>query len=679
MPLDLQQGKIFPMTLSDKGFSLGEAVVLNLADIKSTSSFGNEEHEYTEPPRQALIHQGRLYLVPEDFTRQDEGKRLMSYDLKQGGDPKQHQAQGVLQMTPYKDGKLLALVPGESKEDASFHEMKMDLVVYNPADDSLSRLGSSGIAGIHDFPGLVYDPAGDFVYLMGKDTIYRWAAEDKVEPCAYITPSNSGGSFSGMVTLLPSGQLFLARSQQLFVRGTDPSKLAKGRLTIYGSHMGDDHKKAIRALDGIPVNFLEREHFSTAEQLGQALVSGEDGIDIFFLHAQSIDLQSLVKKGYCVDLSDSAALMQYARSLYPKMQELALSEGKLFLVPVRVEGKQIMSYYDKILEEAGLEPPKDFAGLCNLIQHWNDELTDKMSNYTPLATEDFNKKLTALALTLYADRQAVRGEPISFSDPLLKEMLTRAMQVKTQNISPKVDWESPGSLEAINQIFNRPAAISEHFILDLTSLHHALNRADDQGTTMGFEDGRTYEIGNEHAMMLSAKEGEAPVAALNLTVMALNPKSKNLESAIRYMEAYVAGLGDEIKATMNPDMNEDIPNPDFETQMDMVNQYVKGLEKALQKAEGAEKTELQSQYDMVTKDLEKQKEIMRLKVSAKTIQYYRELIENSYIVTWGGVETLFEGPDMQKLLLRFTQGQIPLDQFLNEAEGKMRLMQLERE
>lgn len=34
---------------------------------------------------------------------------------------------------------------------------------------------------------------------------------------------------------------------------------------------------------------------------------------------------------------------------------------------------------------------------------------------------------------------------------------------------------------------------------------------------------------------------------------------------------------------------------------------------------------------------------------------------------------------MQKLLLRFTQGQIPLDQFLNEAEGKMRLMQLERE
>ncbi len=673
--LDYTKGMLFPMTLQEKGFTLGEGVSLDLSALASTSRFGDEEHSYVEAPQQALIHQGQLYLITQTHGPMQMSWSAMKFDIKTGGAPQKLSLDvSVRQLAPYKDGSLLALTLAEKQETAP----EFSLAVLSPDTDSLTPLGAAGIPYEYEGGGLAYDPAGDYIYLSGKDTIYRRDAQGETLPCAYITPTNMGSGFSGMLSLLPSGRLLLARPQQLALRDGDPAGLPTGRLTIYGSYIDDTHKKTIQAMNGIPVNFLDRQYFATAQQLGQALVSGEDDIDIFFLRSDAIDLTSLMKKGYCLDLTDSAVLMAHTDSLYPAMKETGMLEGQLLMVPVEAEG-QMMGYYSKPMEASGLTPPENFFQLCDFLQQWNDNLTEQASEFIPLQADNFSKTLLNLALSLFNDHYAARGEPMQFNDPLLKDMLARALSVDTRNISPKVDWSNPQEASAaVNSIYNRPNVITSHFSLDLRSLHHTLNRKG-RGTTMGFEDGSTYELGHEYALPLSYKEGEPAVTPLRLTLMAINPRSKNLDAAKKYAETLVQNLPDTTLAMINPSMNAELVNPYYQRDLKTWQEALQRMAKSVETAEGAEKTELQRQYDESLESFETYKDDLRVRVSAQAIQYYRDRVENSYIKTWGGMDTLFNDEAIAKLLNRLLQGQMPLEQFLKEAEGKMRLMQLERE
>ena len=199
----------------------------------------------------------------------------------------------------------------------------------------------------------------------------------------------------------------------------------------------------------------------------------------------------------------------------------------------------------------------------------------------------------------------------------------------------------------------------------------------DGKVTVSHNGGQEYQVGTEQPFQLALAEGGQPATGITLTLMAVNPKSKNLDSAIRYLEQYVTGMKPDKLAMLDPSLNDAIPNPRFERDIKWMEERKANMEQTLARLEGAEKTELQAKYDREMKEYEKNIERMRWQVVPEAIAYYRGMMDNAYVRTFGALNTIWTSQDMRTLFERYAQGQMPLEQFLQEADGKLRLMRLE--
>lgn len=673
------QGEAMIYTLGIEGdiVSVLEGVEIQV-DMLRNMEWGDEG--YIEEPTQVLAHMGRLYMVKVSWNMNVE-LGLYSYDIAAGGEPTSHEAEFIWRLSPYKDGKLLALVMDpDSAYDEQKKEMKnFTLGVYDPQADSMEVLGDSGIQ--FDYDGgasVLYDAQQDAIYFQGRSELYVRDAAGKLQEAAYLIPSQYGNNSGDGMFRLPGGEVALVRAKSIAIRQADPSTLPSGRLTIYGTYMDETHQRAMAAMAGVPVNFLERSWYGSAQELGQALVSGEDAIDIFVLNSSYIDLHNLMSKGYAADLSASQAIADYVQELYPDMQEVGTYDGKLLMIPVDVQGGDIMSYYTKMFDGIeGVELPSTYDDLIDLIQRWNDELGENYPDILPMHSDDYVNTMVRRAIGMRMNELAAQGEEFSYGDPLLKEMLTRALALRTEDISPKVDWDSNDAQEMADEIYNKAPLMQEYFTLELSYINYNLTSPNDD-RKIGFGNGAMYDIGIEMPLILASSQEQEPIVPLNLSVMAVNPKSKNLEAAIAYVEQYTKSLDLSKKAMMNPHMNDDIPNPNYEQEIKWVDEGLVSMEEALKTAEGAQKTELESAYEQFKATAEKRKEEAKYSVRKETIAFYRELIEHRNILTYES-QMPFRNEDMGALVRRLVDGQMPLDQFLMEADGKLRLMRLERQ
>ncbi len=130
-------------------------------------------------------------------------------------------------------------------------------------------------------------------------------------------------------------------------------------------------------------------------------------------------------------------------------------------------------------------------------------------------------------------------------------------------------------------------------------------------------------------------------------------------------------------ASLMPGMNQAIENPDYEEQKRQMDIQLERFRKAYEAAEGAEKTEMERQMQEIDRYRDASLEQMRWLVTEEGIRQYREIMDRAYIRRYGVMQMLFGQADMYNLLDRFRQGQMSLDQFLDEADGKYRLIRLE--
>lgn len=650
------ESKLIPLTVEDGKVQAGEPIELDLSSRKMET--GGVETFFQAPEQVELIGD-RLYFLYRDMAGEDE---LLSLSL-QGGELRSLKAKGVRSFAAYKDGKLLVVTDpsqaaGEAGRVFESGGPVYDLSVLNPEDNSLTKLGATVPSTGGPMP-IGYDAKMDSIYFLAQGALYRWQADGKPVLCAYAGSSSMWRSVPGNLSLLPDGRILMAGTEVLSIRSVDPERLPKGKLVIYGSHESTVHRKATQTMQGMPVRFLDTKYFSTAQELGQALLAGEDEIDLFFLQARHTDLGVLKSKGYCHDLSQSESLKRFVAETYPMIQAQAEHQGKLSLIPVDVSSS-MMHYNSALFSEIGIEPPKTFKEFCELIVSWDEKYAERFPNYLPVSTDDYPSYLMTLALNLYADYCAATGEEWSFRSPLLRELLEQAEAVRKTDIGKPVDWTDPQSAAMIKEVFSKQELFSQ--------------------TSVSLRDsGMMTKLLSLKPLRLQVKEGvELPMAS-ELMVMAINPKSKNLENAVKYAEAYVAALDGASRLALSPGLNDPVPNPDFEAQRQQMESVRQMLKKAVDEAQGAELTEqkrmlaeFESNYDTIL-------EQMRYLVNAESITNYREQMQRSYVRTYGPVETLLNQEEMQNLMRRYQQAQISLDQFLMEAEGKFRLIRLENQ
>lgn len=653
--INADAGVVFKMNIQDGKPVAEEVVPLEFEDFVYTESYNDREYTYIKQLTNWQYVSGRLYVIMEDWNSGDGAPHLYSFDLTTGA-VTAYESQFITNFAPYQEGKLLCLVSdSQNAYDSEARKYKpLNLSVFDPETDTLTPVGEIDGISPHDLSAMSYDPASDTLYFVCPEKIYCMKALAAPELCAYV-PTSYYQDYAGCVIARVGSYVMVNGETGVFVRNADPQYLPKDTLTIYGSYASEEHNKAIAKLDDMPVTFYDKGYYSSAQELGQALVSGENQIDILSISLSYMDFERLMEKGYCYDLSGSEKLSAYVNSLYPFLQEGVTKDGKIFAVPVEMYMNTLG--YTAYMKETGLVPPKTFLELCDFVQAWGEEeYYDTFSDYTPFSETNIKNNLTAMAFNMYADYLAASGQELTLDSPILREVLTAAQALDVSDWEVQIDYATATD-EDWNELYSKRELLTTYADLNV---HY-----------QGKEPWQT-------AIPITLTEDTPLCISAQVTVLFVNPRSQHLDAAIRYLEAYVDAISTVNKTAMCPGMNEPVENEYFEQNIAYYDEQIENTKKALETAKEADKAAFEEQLKNLQEWRDEYEAENRYTATTESIAAYRALDPYFFL---SKPSALFNtnSTEFNALFTRYLQGQISLEQFINEGDAKLRLMRLENE
>ncbi len=642
--------------LFEIGWQDGKITYANDREL-DTSFMSYQEGEYTQNCELdgLALQNGKLYLLAHDYLYNEESWRFYAVDVESGKAEKL-EAEFPYRLAGGKDGKLLLGVYDEqnSWDEERQQQRPMEFVLLDPA--TMETTPAFTVSGNQSYntTAITYDAATDAYYFFQPNRVMKAQVGGEAEIAGYLPVSYTSGRESASA-MLTGGYFALNTSDGVFIRNLDPAHKPEFTLTVYGGGGYENaHKKAQAEIGNIPVLFSET-YYSNMQELSQAMVSGESDIDVLALDLQYQDVQQLMSKGYCADLSGNAEIMAFVDTLYPNIAEAMKLDGKLMAIPTRIDMWGLCKAPEKTWAEVGLEDeiPTNYLELFEFITTWAEDYIEEYPTYQPMENESYKSSLFYELMDQYSNYCQAEGIDLTLDTPLFRELLAAYEAMEPGDLELNIDWESPDAEAQYEQIWNRTTLMP-------TGYSYVLPDARDYGIPLPLP-------------LTADTEIHLP---LSVSVLVVNPRSKHLDAAIAYVAAYARGLDERVIVAMCPDKNEPIENPNYADIIKNLTDFVEKQKAALETCEPGEREEIQENIARVEENLAESEENYRYSVSPKSIELHRELMQYTFIAR----PTVLQGENSEEfytLYNRYMDGQIDAEQFIREGSAKLRLMHLE--
>lgn len=658
--LNTQTGLLLKLAAENGKPVVAQAVTLDLSDFQYTETYEDQEYTYTLELQSWTAMGNKLFVCLRDYNYGDGEPQLAMLDMTTGektGD----NVSFVRLFTPYQDGKLLCMVVDDNNMyDIDSGKYKpIPFSVFDPETDTLEPLFELADMSYYDIYAMTYDAENNWLYLACPERIYRVdCATGEFVLSAYV-PCSYYQDYRGSAIARVGAHVMVLGSNGVYVRLADPAQLPKDALTIYNGYSDDAHTRVIAQMDDIPVTFFDKAYYATAQELGQAMVSGENEIDIFHVSLSYMDFQRLMEKGYCYDLSGSEKLSALAAQFYPVLSKEITLDGKLYGMPVDfyVSTWSVSSALEKKLK---LECPKTLVELCQFLNDWAEKgYYEEYTDYQPFEEGELRNMVISQALSMYIDYMQATGQTLKLDTPEFREIMTAAAAVDVSDYEIQVNWEDDDS---VNELFNKSGLFRNYQYL---SVRYNMRFSQE-------EDYDTYS-----PMLLTLTENTPLCLSAQVEVMFINPRSKHLDAALRYLELYMENIEPSMLAMMCPDKNDPIENPHFEETVKIYRNNIDRVKKALETCKEEDKAAYQEQlenYEGYYKDWEREG---KYSATAESIAAYRAYDSYFFVRKPNAFYSSGSDDSLSNLLSRFLDGQLPLEQFIQEFDAKLRLMQNE--
>ena len=473
-------------------------------------------------------------------------------------------------------GKLLVYV--EAEQAAIWQ--------YDIAEDTLEKLveqiedgnSPSGLAGYKQSVVYLEDSKVMLVDENGNDLVKAYM------PIQYAhTSTPSACSESGMYAYPYSNYVFLR----------DIGTKGEAKQTVL-TLMGNVSSKTVIdfTIQNPDIAVVSTESMNPNELI-QAAVSGDSGIDLFVLSAPG-DFYSMKEKGYISALNTSGKLLGEASRLYPAMKDVVFNGDLLFGYPVSVSPKSWMVNETKWNELNLGDYPKTYNELFEKIEMWLNEYAADYPEYTLADVQQMGLNILVLSMVEeYIHENEASGKQLTFDTPAFREMM-------------KCVSDNAYLLSEENEQWGMPL---------LTSMY------------LGF--GTCYTDSDLNAMILppalDLNEDQSLYAEMD--ILAVNAASKNAEAAVRFVEFCVENLSNTARYEMEPELNEPVESSTYYVRAAELQDELKDL------AEQLEEADQETRYAIEEKILQaevklKQLEERKWEIDPKSIEIYRSAAEN---------------------------------------------------
>lgn len=405
----------------------------------------------------------------------------------------------------YKDGKVLLITSDSDKANTQC------LMELNPATQTLKTLFHlTAESGMNRFSTLAYDQEKDAIYVGDHSRLYLCKGNGSLQLCAYLPPSGEYGL--SCTTAMDHDTLLVNRPSSDVGIIEIPIQLTgtlAEPLVIADTQASDLINRFALLHPEIPISMFTQ--LQTDTEVGQALVTGS-GADIYRLSIDTSLYQSMIRKGYYVDLSDFAPVRDFVDGMFPRFADMLMDGERLCGLPIDIKCRYV-TYYPDALEALDIDPaelPQTFEELFETISRWDDEMGDNdigavFAELTPYVGEDIVLKLVREQAIRCAQQQI----PLTFDTPEFRHLLNcfveKALPV-IMRTEPQLMMMEP-QLMSFNEVYEG----SNNFVYCSDMNHYLL----------------TYD-------------SDSPAyAATIMDVYLINPASKNIEAAKTFL-AFVA-------------------------------------------------------------------------------------------------------------------------------------------
>lgn len=187
---------------------------------------------------------------------------------------------------------------------------------------------------------------------------------------------------------------------------------------------------------------VDTHYYKNTGEMTSEMLLGTFDSDVFRLDSIGIDYQSIMEKGYCLDLSGSEIIQNAIQNLYPVYADQCLKNGKIYAVPTGGQLNYYLIDTDTLAEAGmgGVEIPDTFPEFLDFVEAWNARLEDDPGDIALCAMvfwdeSDFNRVggytyyLVDFLLENHILQKSFAGEPLRFNEPEVVELLKRCYQL----------------------------------------------------------------------------------------------------------------------------------------------------------------------------------------------------------------------------------------------------------
>lgn len=661
--LDLYKQSLFTLTANKDKLEFGNPIKLDLSEFLEESG----PTFYTLQPLFVLIANGQLFIRHPNY---DEGAtELYSFNLATG-EKTAYKTRHLQQMTPYRDGKFLAVRhdPLNAYDPQTFELIPPKLVKFDPVMDSTEDLDLAMV--YNDQSGSVsaiyYDAQTDSLYTHTTTDVLRYDHFKTKRLIGYLpTYGSMGSSLSGGIQPFGQDHLIIAHYNNIFLRQKDEKGLeGVNVLTITGSlDDGNILQNVLMEMDDVVLRRDDtlKEQSINGEQLATLFITGAVNFDLMIMGTYVFDLDKLIEKGYLADLSGSALISEHTSKLEEGFRLGVTRNDGIYAVPATLMLFPVSAYV-KNFEAAGLTIPKTIPELVDLYVDWYDHLAEELPEFRLSSSDsDYVKtELMRTVLNAYVDTALAAGQELVFDTPSFREILQKVQSIQSDG-GGKIDWRTPEGQAAMQDEWQKKQLLE---------------------TGMGFEP--QYSVGQNNSgdrqyipLILPFEEGGKVYSRADMNLLAVLSTSKNKEAATRFIEHYIKKLNILDRVAFDKTWTAPVENPKYEEGLKMQEHMVQQVKEAMERAEGAEKSSLEENYRYMQESQKRYQEEGKFLAPQRDIDMLRDVMRKMFISNGLGNAQYQAVNDEYELLNQFTQGAITLDQFIRQLDDKVRLVRME--
>lgn len=427
-------------------------------------------------------------------------------------------------MIPAGPGKLL--IEGSPKPATSSNWYLMDTLTGEAEKVVGGTLMVKASDAIWDrLDGCYYASFTD-VQRIGLDgeetTVASFASDSKI--ASHLALSQDGRRFYLLVGEEDDGATFHIVDRLM---GDGPTLTINGAVNYLSTQFDMVSSMTSSSPELAGVQFNLRDNQLEAYDVAQLLLNRDDTSDILAVHASSADLRSLFGKGYFAPLEDRPEIADYFERLQPVWQDACSWDGSIAALPLYVYDDYQFMYNTELWEAYDLPVPTSYDELFALLWELDERgLLDEhpLFEINGWETSSFDH----LAKKLLRDYMLHEKGTPRFDDPELERLLGALSDLR----------DTLDRHDALN-LTGDPLMIFNGHVTMVTGLRYHEYR---------------YGDADYAPLLLSLDERRGPVLQCHLTLLMVNPYSRNIDLAKAWLANLVANPTESVRCLFLTDM-----------------------------------------------------------------------------------------------------------------------------